>query len=168
MSSKFLDVQKAPQGETKTPSSLSRDPAQRFWQHLKTQIKKGLSVFVFCVLCVSVLGCQREPANLPFGIWHRDAVYVNGELSHERKATFIFEKAAFRYFESGCEAKGVASYQREAIILGVQESDCQGLEFGDKIYCGFDIDPDGTILRLTRENKFNDSVREVYHRKGAK
>lgn len=167
MSSKFLNVLKSPQGENKGGSSSVQDPSQRFWQALKMQIKKSLSIVVFGIFCFSVAGCQPKPAALPLGIWHRDAVYVNGELSSERKATFIFERSAFRYFESGCEMKGVASYQREAIILGVQESDCQGADFGDRIYCGFDLDPDGMTLRLTRENKFNDSVREIYHRKGA-
>jgi len=168
LSSKFSDVKQAPCGVAKKSSALPLDRTQRFWQNLKEQITKSLAVALVGVMSIGVFGCQPKPRPLPLGIWHRDAVYVNGGLNNERKATLILEKSTFQYFEAGCEMKGIVYYQKEALVLGVQESDCSVAEMGGKIYCGFDLDPDGMTLRLTRDNQFNDSVREVYHLKGAK
>lgn len=166
LSSKFLAAQGSPGASKKDAKDEDQDRAHLFLRSLKIQIKKALSVVIVIVLAISFSGCQPASSQPPFGIWQRLGVYVNGVLLHEKRATFIFEKARFRYFEGGCEMQGIVYYQKEAMILGVQESDCPIAKFGDKIYCGFDIDPDGKTLRLTRENRFNDSVREVYQLKG--
>ncbi len=168
LSSKFLAAQGSFNASRKNSEGGDPDRAHRFWKNLKIQIKKALSIVIVTLSMASLFGCQPAPSQPPFGIWQRCGVYVNGVLLHEKRATFIFEKARFQYLEGGCEMQGIVHYQKEAMILGVQESDCPVAKFGDRIYCGFDIDPDGKTLRLTRENPFNDSVREVYQLKGKK
>ncbi len=169
LSSKVLQTRESPRGAEKKKNLPERTPAEQFLKKLQTQIRKTFILFLFYFLCSSYLlsaqGCsKKEKVKPPLGKWKREATYINGKFSHERRATLTLKKTLFILEESTCETRGIVSYQSRAMIWHVQETDCYGVSIHDEIDYGYTIDPGDGSLKIFRNNFFYDEIRDVYRR----
>ena len=167
VSSNILQAQQSPKGEEKEMNTIKETSAERFLRSLRTQIRKHFTIF----LCGSLIGpgiflstgCGRPTdTKAALGKWKRDATYVNGEFSDERRATLVLKARTFRFEEANCTMKGSVAYQKEAMVWGVEQSDCLGVAAPQTIYYGYEVDPADGNLKIFHNNQYNDTIREIY------
>jgi hypothetical protein len=169
LSSKILQAKQSPRGEEKKMNTSKENSAEQFLRKLRDQIRKNFTICLCVILgslsLFSFVGCfQKKEVKSPLGKWKREATYVNGEFSDERRATLTLKKTTFKFEESNCEMKGAIAYQAQAMVWGVEQSDCQGFPAHQTLYYGYEVDPNDGKLKVFHNNRFNDVVREIYRK----
>lgn len=93
-----------------------------------------------------------------FGVWERQATYVNGVLEHETPATLKIEANLYSASTALCTTSGTALAEGGKLTVTMDESDCPApMQLPFTLVYDYEVTEDGQIMNLSVQG-----VREEY------